>query len=182
MVAFRKILLSEVKWSEVAQSCPTLCNPMDCSLPVFSVHGIFQPRILEWVAISFSRESPRPRDRTQVSCIVGRCFTLWATREVPLKLHWWPISPHSDNHHVCDFSPPLCVSPLCFLLQQKISFLLWKVWPDFWFRKITSKYLHASKLVIKHQNIVNCQSILLKFLQAYILLKFSIFFLKHYPI
>ena len=48
--------------SEVAQSCPTLCDPMDCSLPGSSVHGIFQARILEWVAISFSRRSSRPRD------------------------------------------------------------------------------------------------------------------------
>ena len=44
----------EVKWSEVAQSCPNLCDPMDCSLPGFSAHGIFQARVLEWVAISFS--------------------------------------------------------------------------------------------------------------------------------
>ena len=48
--------------SEVAQSCPTLCNPMDCTLPGSSIHGIFQARILEWVAISFSRKSSRPRD------------------------------------------------------------------------------------------------------------------------
>ena len=48
--------------SEVAQSCPTLCDPMDCRLPGFYVHGIFQARILEWVAISFSRRSSRPRD------------------------------------------------------------------------------------------------------------------------
>ena len=68
--------------SEVAQSCPTLCDPMDCSLPCSSIHGIFQARVLEWVAISFSRGSSRPRDRTQVSRIVGRCFTIWATREV----------------------------------------------------------------------------------------------------
>ena len=64
---------------EVAQSCPTLCNPMDCCLPGFSVHGIFQARVLEWVAISFSRGSSRPRDRTSVSHTVGRRFTLWAT-------------------------------------------------------------------------------------------------------
>ena len=43
--------------SEVAQACPTLCDPMDCSLPHSSVHGIFQARVLEWVAISFSRGS-----------------------------------------------------------------------------------------------------------------------------
>ena len=69
------------KWSEVAQLCPTLWDPMDCSLPSSSVHGIFQARVLEWVAISFSRESSRPRGRTQVSRIVGRRFTMWATRE-----------------------------------------------------------------------------------------------------
>ena len=68
-------------WSEVAQSCPTLCNPMDYSLPGSSVHGIFQARVLEWVAISFSRGSSRPRDRTQVSCTAGRHFTIWDTRK-----------------------------------------------------------------------------------------------------
>ena len=50
--------------SEVAQSYPSLCSPMDCSLPGSSVHGIFQARTLEWVAISFSSGSSRPRDRT----------------------------------------------------------------------------------------------------------------------
>ena len=51
----------------VTQSCPTLCDPMDCSLPGSSVHGIFQARILEWVAIYSSRGSSRPRDRTRIS-------------------------------------------------------------------------------------------------------------------
>ena len=73
------------KRSEVAQSCPTFCNPMDYSLPRSSVHGILQARILEWVAISFSRGSSRPRDQTQVSRIVGRCFTIWTTREALIK-------------------------------------------------------------------------------------------------
>ena len=67
--------------SEVAQSCPTLCNAMDCSLPGFSIHGVFQARVLEWVAISFSRGPSRPRDQTQVSCTAGRRFTVWATGE-----------------------------------------------------------------------------------------------------
>ena len=62
--------------SEAAQSCPTLCDPTDCSLPGSSVHGIFQARILERVAISFSRGSSPPRDRTQVSCMVDRHFTI----------------------------------------------------------------------------------------------------------
>ena len=55
-------LESEESESEVAQSCPTLCDPLDCSLPGFSVHGILQARILEWVAISFSGGSSGPRD------------------------------------------------------------------------------------------------------------------------
>ena len=68
--------------SEVAQSCPTLCDLMDYSLQAPpAIHGIFQARGLEWVAISFSRGSPQPRDWTWVSRIVGRCFTVWATRE-----------------------------------------------------------------------------------------------------
>ena len=62
--------------SEVVQSCPTLCNPMDCSLPRSSVHGILQAIVLEWVAISFSRWSSWPRDRTQVSHIIDRRFTI----------------------------------------------------------------------------------------------------------
>ena len=64
----------------VAQLCLTLCDPMDCSLPGSSVHGILQARILEWVAISFSRGSSPPRDQTFISCLAGRrCFTtvLW---------------------------------------------------------------------------------------------------------
>ena len=52
----------------VAQSCPTLCDSMDCSPPGSSVHGIFQARILEWVAMPYSRGSSQPRDGTQVSC------------------------------------------------------------------------------------------------------------------
>ena len=71
-------------WIEIAQSCPTLCNPMNCSLPRSSVHGIFQTRVLEWVAISFHMGSSQPRDQTQVSRIAGRCFTIWATREAHL--------------------------------------------------------------------------------------------------
>ena len=85
---------------KVAQSCPTLFDPMDYSLPGYSVHGILQQRILEWVAIPFSRGSSQPRDRTQVSHIAGSFFTIWATREAPDVLKaspnemiWWPSSP-----------------------------------------------------------------------------------------
>ena len=72
----------------VSQSCLTLCDPMDCSRPGSSVRGIFQARILEWLAISFSGGSSQPRDWTRISlvcCIAGRIFTVWATREAQYK-------------------------------------------------------------------------------------------------
>ena len=65
----------------VTQSCPALCDLMDCSPPGSSVHGTLQARILEWITISFSRGSSRPRDRTLVSCTAGIFFTAWVTRE-----------------------------------------------------------------------------------------------------
>ena len=85
--------------SEVTQSCPTLCDPMDCSLPGFSVHGIFQARLLEWVAISFSRRSLWPRNWTRVSCIVGRCSTVWATRDVKIKRKSNPTERSKGNFY-----------------------------------------------------------------------------------
>ena len=64
---------------------------MDCSLPGSSIPGIFQARVLEWVAVSFSRGSSQPRDQTQVSSIAGRHFTIWATREdLIVKSHLYP--------------------------------------------------------------------------------------------
>ena len=60
----------------VTQLCLTLCDPMDCSPPGSFVHGILQARILEWVAILFSRASSLPRDQIQVFCIAGRFFTI----------------------------------------------------------------------------------------------------------
>ena len=66
---------------KVAQLCLTICSFMDCSLPSSSVHGILQARLLEWVATPFSRVCSWCRYQTQVSCIVGRFFTIWATKE-----------------------------------------------------------------------------------------------------
>ena len=78
-------MLRKIKWNvlkvKVTQSCPTLWDPMDCSLPGSAVHEILQARILEWVAIPLSRRSSPPRDWTQVSCTAGRFFTFWATRK-----------------------------------------------------------------------------------------------------
>ena len=69
-------------YSELIQLRLTLCDPVDCSLPGSSVHGIFQAIVLEWIAISFSRGSSQPRDGTRISHIVDRHFTVSATREV----------------------------------------------------------------------------------------------------
>ena len=66
----------------VARLCLTLCDPVDYNPPGSSIHGILQARLLEWVAMPFSRGSSQPRDWTLVSCIAGRFFTIWATREV----------------------------------------------------------------------------------------------------
>ena len=65
----------------VAELCPTLCDPLDCSPPSFSTHGILQARTLKWVAIPFSKRSSWPRDQTWASCIAVRFFTVWAIRE-----------------------------------------------------------------------------------------------------
>ena len=78
---FRLLLISK-KESGVAQLCPTLCNPMDYSLPGSSVHGISQARILEWTAISFSGGSSQPRDQTCISCIGRWILHHCATWEV----------------------------------------------------------------------------------------------------
>ena len=74
--------------------CPTLCYPVHCSLPGFSVQGILQTRILEWVAYPFSSRSSWPRNRTRVSWIAGGFFTSWAKREgITIYLLGWPKSP-----------------------------------------------------------------------------------------
>ena len=112
--------------SEVTQSCPTLCNPLDSSLPGSTVHGIFQARILEWAAISFSRGSSQTRDQTCISCIADRCFTIWAIREAPTtvspqvnkregtQLH---LSTENWIKNVLSMAPPIRTRP-SFPLSQ----------------------------------------------------------------
>ena len=76
-----KSVRNTLLFASVAKSCPTLCNPMVCSLPGSSVHGIFQAKILEWVAISSSRRSSWPTDQTHVSCNGRWILYYWATRD-----------------------------------------------------------------------------------------------------
>ena len=78
----------------VTKSCPTLCHPIDGSLPGSSIHGISQARILEWVAISLSRGSSRPQDWTLVSCIGRQILYHWATWEALLLLAGCFFSPY----------------------------------------------------------------------------------------
>ena len=83
--------VSKVVCVKVAQSCSTLCDPMD-----YTVHGILQARILEWVAFPFSRRSIQPRDQTQVSHIAGGFFTSWATREAQQYWSGYPNPSPAD--------------------------------------------------------------------------------------
>ena len=101
------------KWKvKVAQSGTTLCDPMD-----YTVHGILQTRILEWVAVPFSRGSSQPRDRTQISRIAGGFFTSWATREA-LHMAYLLWLSHS-SWIMCSFPPsPLSLFLLCFLIWK----------------------------------------------------------------
>ena len=88
------LLHIDKKCGLVSKPCPTLSDPMGCSLPGSSVHGTSQARILEWTAISFSRGSSQPRDQTWVSCI-GRWILYWATKEALAKKQKnqkrWPL-------------------------------------------------------------------------------------------
>ena len=99
------------KWQLL--SCPTLCDPMN-----YTVHGILQVRILEWVAFSFSRGSSQPRYQTQVSCIAYRFFTSWATREAHILNDYILLSSYQINYtlkyftiimfliHLTNLTPP----------------------------------------------------------------------------
>ena len=82
-----------------------LCDPTDCTLPGFSVHGVFQARMLEWVAISFSRRSSLSQGLNPVSRIVGRCFTIWATSEVDGEANHEAI--HMVQKNIKASSPPI---------------------------------------------------------------------------
>ena len=83
-----------------AQTCPTFWDPVDFSPSDFLVHGIIQARILKWVSLTFYRGSSWPSDETQVSCLEGRFFTIWATRET----HDFPLC----SVLVAQFCPALC--------------------------------------------------------------------------
>ena len=119
-------------WSEVlvSHSCLTLCSPMDCSPSGSSVHGIFQARILGWVAISFSWGSSPPRDWTRVFCTAGRFFTDWATREAHVYIYVCtyalctrcPLSAHLFQH-ACGKDFPVPLALLCDLDWRSLIYV-----------------------------------------------------------
>ena len=117
------------------QSCPTPWDPMDYNLPGSSVHGILQTRILEWVAIPFSKGScynPETWDWTQVSCVVGRLFTIWATREAQISI---------ENGHI---------SYLC-LKYEPVFYILW----TFFSRgRIISNWIWPQEICLVQQDFV----------------------------
>ena len=113
-------MYSKVK-EKVAQSCPTLCDTI-----AYTVHGILQARILEWVAVPFSGVSSQPRDWTQVSCIAGRVFTSWATREAQEYWSGWLIPSPADlpDPGIEPGSPALQVDSLPTELSGKLCILI----------------------------------------------------------
>ena len=124
----------------VAQSYLTLCSAVSCSLPGSSVRGISQARILEWIAVSFSRGSSWPRDRTQVSCTAGRFFTIWATAASAKSRQSCPT--------LCDpmnVSPP--GSPVPGILQARTLEWVAISFSNAWKWKVKGKSLSRVRLL-----------------------------------
>ena len=128
------------------QSCMTLCNSMDCSPPVSSVHGILQASRLEWVVIPFSRRSSWHKDQTQVFCTAGRFFTVWTIREAHLTAYLHLISSFLEislNLLSVTCSSFYSVWLHCFSFNFRIYFLVFCLIILIWFQK---KKLHMLSL------------------------------------
>ena len=124
--------LSLVLKVKVAPLCPTLCDPID-----YTVHGVLQARILEWVAFPFSRGSSQPRDPTQVSRIAGRFFSSWTTGEV-FGTKWWPVI-------ICAGWDHISTHPSQVLLVVFAPWNLWWAWvisPSFVISLLHELYQH----------------------------------------
>ena len=118
----------------VTQSYLILCDPMDCSPPGSSVHGILQARIQEWVAIPFSRGSSWPRDQTQVSCIIGRFFTIWDTGKPQInksKAVCWTLKPKNLSETLTWLYKKDTYGTYNFQSSEKLDYSRFK-WMDGW--------------------------------------------------
>ena len=115
---------------KVIQSCRTLCDPMD-----YTVYGILQATIPEWVAFPFSRGSSQPKDWTQVSCIAGGFFTSWATREAQEYWSGYPIPSPGDlpdpgfNLWCPALQADSLPTELSYLLLRKVFYIRWHSLP-----------------------------------------------------
>ena len=135
--------------ARLLQSCLNLCDPTDCSSPGSSVHGILQARILEWVAISFSRESSRPRDQTCGSCIAGRIFITEPWGLFSIYPPCWSVCCRKAGMVCVKFSnvplPPGIVSVRDqqweWILNEAVTHL-WKTW-----RQIERRATHRNKFL-----------------------------------
>ena len=121
----------------VTQSCLIVCSPMEWGPPGSSVRGIFQARILEWVAISFSRGSSQPRNQTRIFCIADIHFTVWATREAIL-------STNSTYFSWCNNTTETCI--ICIFLKYMWSIHHNKPYGRLWYSpqlEMTETCTHA---------------------------------------
>ena len=100
---------------------PNSLQPMNCSIPGSSFHGIFQARILEWFAISFSKGSSHPRDWTRVSCLAGRFFTNWATKEA-LVNQLYSDKNKWMNEQINELIIPISVEKMWYIHPMNIQF------------------------------------------------------------
>jgi len=128
----------------VAQSCPTLCDPMGCSPPGSSVHGILQVRILEWAAIPFCRASSQSRDQTQVSCIAGRFFTICGEGNVYLLHGVWSIpGEFHGQRSLKGYGPWGCKeSDTTNRLTLSLFFTFWTTWEAHIYVYVSTYTLH----------------------------------------
>ena len=134
MASTTRQIASSVK-VKVAQWCPTLC---DCDPGDYTVHGILQARILEWVAFPFSRGSSQPRDRTQVSRITGRFFTSWATREAQpaLSVRSTKYSRYEQSHSYPKYCGEWASQAALVIKNLPANAGGIEVWADCWVGKI----------------------------------------------
>ena len=134
MFQIYNVYICTSEWVKIAQSCLTFCSSMDCSPPGSSVLGILQARILEWVAVPFSRGSSWPWDWTQVSCIAGRFFTIWATREalymyVYLYMYIYAYAyKHTHTHIMVSLLSPFWGNSLMFYMGEEIMIFFKAPW------------------------------------------------------
>ena len=129
------LILGKWKWNRKCWSlkCFQLCNPIDYSPPGSSVHRILQARILEWVAISFSEGSSRPRDQTRISCVGGRFLTAY-----PWKVET-NFTEEAARHHLAEPFTYIPLTALHDLLESRQG----SYYVPTWHEKLEAEYVRG---------------------------------------